>query len=191
METQLITMQNKKFVLGQYFTKGEIVKRVLDLLQNYRDYSLSSSILEPSSGTRNFVKELEKRDFKNISECEIDEALTKTPKDFFDLGTNEKFDLIIGNPPFTKYNIKESYFHPSNCKNNSFLGKELQKKEKIQIEKAFILKSIKHLKNQDSSIAFVLPISFFIGNRNKETKKMVLDKFSTIIIYKNDKTWFD
>jgi hypothetical protein len=191
METQLITMQNKKFVLGQYFTKEEIVKRVLDLLQNYRNYPLSSSILEPSSGTRNFVKELEKRGFENVSECEIDESLTKTPMDFFDLETKEKFDLIIGNPPFTKYNVKESYFYPSNYKNNSFLGKELQKKEKIQIEKAFILKSIEHLKNQDSSIAFVLPISFFIGNKNKETKKMVLDKFSTIIIYQNDKTWFD
>ncbi|PIN71523.1 hypothetical protein COV77_01535, partial [Candidatus Pacearchaeota archaeon CG11_big_fil_rev_8_21_14_0_20_30_13] len=128
---------------------------------------------------------------ENISECEIDETLTETPKDFFGLERNEKFDLIIGNPPFTKYNVKESYFYPSNYKNNFFLGKELQKKEKIQIEKAFILKSIEHLKNKDSSIAFVLPISFFIGNKNKETKKIVLDKFSTIIIYQNDKTWFE
>lgn len=191
METQLITMQNKKFILGQYFTKEEIVKRVLDLLQGYKNYSISSSILEPSSGTRNFVKELEKRGFENISECEIDEALTESPKDFFDLEISKKFDLIIGNPPFTKYNVKESYFYPSNYKNKSFLSNELQKKEKIQIEKAFILKSIEHLKNQDSSMAFVLPISFFIGNKNKETKKMVLDKFSTIIIYQNDKTWFD
>ena len=83
METQLIIAENKKkFILGQYFTKEKIVQRVLDLLQNYKNYPLSSSILEPSSGTRNFVKELEKRNFENISECEIDEALTKNPMDF-------------------------------------------------------------------------------------------------------------
>lgn len=192
METQLIIATNKKkFILGQYFTKEKIVQRVLDLLQTYKNYSLSSSVIEPSSGTRNFVRELERRGFRNISECEIDEVLTENPQDFFDLGLKEKFDLIIGNPPFTKYNVKESYFYPSNYKTNSFLGKKLQKKEKLQIEKAFILKSIKHLKNQDSSIAFVLPISFFIGNKNKETKKMILNKFSTVIIYQNDKPWFD
>ena len=146
METQLIMAENKKFILGQYFTKKEIVKRVLDLLQNYKNYPLSSSILEPSSGTRNFVKELEKRGFENISECEIDETLTETPKDFFGLERNEKFDLIIGNPPFTKYNVKESYFYPSNYKNNFFLGKELQKKEKIQIKyKFFFLCVLLHL----------------------------------------------
>ena len=64
-------------------------------------------------------------------------------------------------------------------------------KEKFQIENAFILKSIKHLKNEDSSIGFVLPISFFIAKKNREIKKEILKKFNTIIIYQNDENWFD
>src|SRR3989344_8305542 len=181
----------KKFVLGQYWTKEEIVKRVIDLLQSYKNYNKEISILEPSAGTRNFVKELEKRGFNKIKECEIDEDLTSNPKDFFDFEKSSKFDLIIGNPPFTKYNVKNSYFYPSKYSTVSFLENGLNKKEKMQIEKAFILKSIKHLKNEESSIAFVLPISFFIGNKNKETKKIILDNFSTIVIYQNDKNWFE
>jgi len=181
----------KKFVLGQYWTKEEIVKRVIDLLQSYKNYNKEISILEPSAGTRNFVKELEKRGFNKIKECEIDEDLTSNPKDFFDFEKSSKFDLIIGNPPFTKYNVKNSYFYPSKYSTVSFLENGLNKKEKMQIEKAFILKSIKHLKNEESSIAFVLPISFFIGNKNKETKQIILDNFSTIIIYQNDKNWFE
>ncbi len=181
----------KKFVLGQYFTKEEIVKRVVDLLQSYKHYDKDVSILEPSAGTRNFIKELEKRDFNNIKECEIDEELTENPQDFFTLSEENKFDLIIGNPPFTKYNVKNSYFYPSKYQNVSFLQNRLNSKEKMQIEKAFIMKSIKHLKDKESSIAFVLPISFFIGNKNNETKKIILDNFSTIIIYQNDKNWFE
>lgn len=181
----------KKFVLGQYFTKEEIVKRVIDLLQSYKHYNKEISILEPSAGTRNFVKELGRRGFNKIKECEIDKDLTDNPQDFFNLEETNKFDLVIGNPPFTKYNVKNSYFYPSKYSNISFLENGLNKKEKMQIEKAFILKSIKHLKDKDSSIAFVLPISFFIGNKNKETKKIILDNFSTIIIYQNDKNWFE
>lgn len=185
------TSENKKFVLGQYFTKKEIVKRVLTLLQSYKNYPKEISILEPSAGTRNFVNELKKEGFFNIKECEIDKNLTDIPQDFFSFEEINKFDLIIGNPPFTKYNVRESYFFPKDYNNLDFLDKSLQKKEKIQIEKAFILKSIKHLKDKNSSIAFVLPISFFIGNKNKETKKIISDYFSTIIIYQNDKNWFD
>jgi len=181
----------KKFVLGQYFTKEEVVKRVIDLLQSYKHYNKEISILEPSAGTRNFVKELETRGFNKVEECEIDKDLTKNSKDFFTLEETNKFDLVIGNPPFTKYNVKNSYFYPAKYSNLSFLENGLNKKEKMQIEKAFILKSIKHLKDKNSSIAFVLPISFFIGNKNNETKKIILDNFSTIIIYQNDKNWFE
>jgi len=181
----------KKFVLGQYWTKGEIVDRVISLLQSYKNYNKDSFILEPSAGTCNFVNELKKRGYTKIKECEIDGDLTKNPEDFFNLPIEKKFDLIIGNPPFTKYNVKNSYFYPKKYSNVSFLENGLNKKEKMQIEKAFILKSIKHLKDKNSSIAFVLPISFFIGNRNKETKRIISNKFSTIIIYQNDRNWFE
>jgi len=188
--------KEKKFVWGQYFTRRNIVERVLDLLFTYKNYNKDIRILEPSSGTKNFIRGLKDRGFKNIVDCEIDPALTNNPCDFFLYPIKEKFDLIIGNPPFTKYNVKNSYYYPKNyqdkkIKPEEYLTKSLIKKSKIQTENVFILKSIKHLKDQNSSIAFVLPISFFIARKNKEIKKEIMNKFSTIIIYQNDKNWFD
>ena len=149
-----------------------------------------------SFGTGNFIKVLNKRGFHNIDGCEIDEEFTKNPKDFFDYPIAHKYDLIIGNPPFTKYNIKESYYSiregtDSLCPPEEYMPIKILDKEKEKIENVFILKSLKHLKNKDSSLAFILPISFFIGNRNLTVKEELLKYFSTIIILQNKETWFD
>ena len=185
---------DKKFILGQYFTKRDIVDRVIKLLLKYKPSNRDIKILEPSSGTKNFIDSLREEKFENIADCEIDKDLTNNPCDFFLYPLEKKFDLIIGNPPFTKYNLKNSYYHPDNYKEKevkpeSYLSNNVMKKKKIQIENAFILKSIKHLK-ENGTIAFVLPISFFIAKKNKEVKEEILNNFSTIIIYQNDKTWF-
>tara|TARA_Y100000310_G_C20605634_1_gene775323 strand:- start:52 stop:1278 length:1227 start_codon:yes stop_codon:yes gene_type:complete len=187
---------SNKYKYGQYFTKTSIVKRVVNLILNYKSYSKNIDILEPSFGTGNFISVLKDKEFNNITGCEIDSSLTDNPMDFFHFPIHNKYDLIIGNPPFTKYNVVESYYYPNNyltspINKEHYLTKKLLKKEKEKIENIFILKSLKHLKNDDSSIAFVLPISFFIKNRNKEIKEEILKKFSTIIVYQNDKVWFD
>jgi len=189
-------MRNKREILGQYFTKLEIVKSLLDLLFSYKKYNTKIKILEPSFGTGNFIKGLNQKGFHNIEGCEIDEDLTKNPSDFFNLPIENKYDLIIGNPPFSKYNVKESHYLKdkylkSTCPPSDYLTKVELKKDKEKIENAFILKSLKHLKNKQSSIGFVLPISFFIKNKNKSVKNEILKYFSTIIIYQNDKIWFD
>lgn len=189
-------MQDKKFILGQYFTRKEIVKKVVDLILKYKGYDKKIRILEPSFGTGNFIQILNDQGFTDIEGCEIDPQWTKNPCDFFLYSLEEKFDLIIGNPPFTKYNIKESYYYPkkyflSAIHPARYLIKKLVKKEKSQIENAFILKSIKHLRNENSSIGFVLPISFFIKGKNLDIKKEIFKRFSTIIIYQNNKKWVD
>jgi len=189
-------MKNKKETLGQYFTKLEIVKKLLNLLSYYKKYNKKIKILEPSFGTGNFIKVLNEKGFYNIDSCEIDRELTKKPSDFFHLPIENNYDLIIGNPPFSKYNIKESYYFKKKYLQSSFLlstyltETEL-KKPKEKIENVFILKSLKHLKNRYSSLAFVLPISFFIKNKNKSVKNEIARYFSTIIIYQNDQIWFD
>ncbi|MFA5742749.1 MAG: hypothetical protein WCX77_03050 [Candidatus Paceibacterota bacterium] len=189
-------MLNKKEILGQYFTKKEVVSRLLDLFFSYKEYNKSDSILEPSFGTGNFIKELEKKGYKNIKGYEIDPALSADPTDFFLIPTNQKYKIIIGNPPFTKYNLSDSYYYASKyTKEKTNPSKYLSNKDinadKHKIENIFILKSIQHLKDSESSIGFVLPISFFIKNKNKAIKEEIRKKFSTIIIYQNDQAWFD
>src|SRR3990167_702747 len=172
-------MENKKEILGQYFTKTEIVEKLLDLLFSYKKYSKKISILEPSFGTGNFIKELK-----------------TNPADFFQTSIEDKFDLIVGNPPFTKYNLKDSYYYASKYKESEikpelYLDFSDIKNDKQKIENAFIFKSLRQLKDNNSSIGFVLPISFFIKNRNMFVKNKLREIFSTIVIYQNDKVWFD
>jgi hypothetical protein len=189
-------MVNKKYQLGQYFTRKEIVNRVLKLLLMYKPYQKNIKILEPSFGSGNFISELKHNGFKNIEKYEIDPELTRTPKDFFEAKIEKKFDLIIGNPPFTKYNLKESYYYPkkyflTGVNPHKYLTAKLIKKGKLKIENAFILKAIRQLKNKDSTIGFVLPISFFIKNKNVEVKREIVERFSTIIIYQTDENFVD
>lgn len=189
-------MKNKKEILGQYFTKSEIVSKLFDLLINYKKYNKDISILEPSFGTGNFISELSDKGYKNIKGYEIDGGLTSDPTDFFMTSIRDKYDLIIGNPPFTKYNLKDSYYYASKYKKSiskpdTYLDISEIKSDKQKIENAFILKSLKQLKDQDSSIGFVLPVSFFIKNRNKIVKNKIREKFSTVIIYQDNEVWFD
>jgi len=189
-------MENKQEILGQYFTKMEIVRRLLDLLFGYKKYNKKIKILEPSFGTGNFIKGLNEKKYLDIDGCEIDKGLTETPCDFFEMPITKKYDLLIGNPPFSKYNLKESYYSLKNYIKSEiwpslYLTQKELKKDKEKIENIFTLKSLKHIKDKNSSIGYVLPISFFIKNKNKSVKEEILKHFSTIIIYQNDKIWFD
>lgn len=189
-------MKNKQETLGQYFTKSNIVERLLDLVFSYRKYNKDIAILEPSFGTGNFIKELNKMGYINIDGYEIDGELASKPTDFFNVDLEKKYDLIIGNPPFSKYNLADSYFWPEKYAKNKtsptqYLTKKELQKTKERIENAFILKCLKHLKGKESSIGFILPISFFIKNKNKSIKNEIRKYFSTIIIYQNDQAWFD
>lgn len=81
--------------LGQVFTPPAVVKEMLALKRN------TGRVLEPSAGDGAF--------FKNIAGCvgiELDATLA--PKgakvmDFFAFSESEKFETIIGNPPYVRY----------------------------------------------------------------------------------------
>ena len=81
--------------LGQVFTPPTVVKTMLALRRN------DGRILEPSAGDGAF--------FKNISGCvgiELDTRVApKSAKvmDFFAYPVSKKFETIIGNPPYVRY----------------------------------------------------------------------------------------
>lgn len=187
---------DKSKVLGQFFTREAIVEKLLDVLFTFKPYTKTIKILEPSSGTGNFINVLQKQGFHNIDGCEIDPELTENPQNFLDYPLDKKYDLIIGNPPFSKYNIKDSYCSIDSCfthkcQPQEYLPESLFKKDKEKIENIFILKSMKHLGDNNSTLAFILPISFFIKNKNRLIKEKISDIFSTIIIFQNKEVWFN
>lgn len=108
--------QNIKNKFGQYFTP----KVVADFMIEMADISQNSKILEPSCGEGIFLERLLQKGFKNLTAYEIDKELAKEfhfvkYESFVSAKLNEKFDLIIGPPPYIRWKIQ---FHVCNLDQN-------------------------------------------------------------------------
>lgn len=144
---------------GQVFTPPFIVAEMLQLRKN------SGSVLEPSSGDGVFVK--------NIPGCigiELDSkhcGRHSINMDFFDYSPENKFDTIIGNPPYVRY---QDILPETKEKLRSDLFDQ-----RTNLYMFFIEKCINHLKNKGELI-FITPRDFL-----KATSSIKLNNF----IYKN------
>ncbi|MDR0634584.1 MAG: class I SAM-dependent methyltransferase [Azoarcus sp.] len=81
--------------LGQFFTPDAIVQTMLALRAN------RGRVLEPSAGDGAFSRHL-----PGCVAIELDARIAPTgarTMNFFDLPTSERFDTIIGNPPYVRY----------------------------------------------------------------------------------------
>jgi len=101
---EIIVKINSKNKFGQYFTP----KVVADFMIEMADISQNSSILEPSCGEGIFLELLQQKGFNNITAFEIDQELAQKfdfvrYESFVSSKLNEKFDLIIGNPPYIRW----------------------------------------------------------------------------------------
>lgn len=125
--------------IGQIYTPPYVAEFMVSRVLNYLKKSKSSStidkikslkVLEPCSGDGVFLKELNKYGFSNITAFELDdslkeELLAKYPEVHFRfenvLGANlnEKFDIVIGNPPYLGQNYNAELFQDY-CKQFDF-----------------------------------------------------------------------
>jgi len=148
--------------LGQVFTNNEIVSIMLSLMKN------NGNILEPSAGDGAFAFKLDKTKSTFI---EYDKNLAKKNNfiniDFFNYSLKNKFDTIIGNPPYVKYqNI--DYKTKENIIKNKF-DDIFDKRTNLFL--FFIYKSILHLK-KNGELIFITPREFL-----KSTSAIKLNKF--------------
>lgn len=145
--------------LGQVFTPKHIVSEMLKLRQN------KGMVLEPSCGNGAF--------FNNIENCigiEYDKTVapeTAIVMNFFDYPITNKFDTIIGNPPYVRYQD---------------ISKETKSKldmklfdERSNLYLFFIHKCIQHL-TEHGELIFIVPRDFL-----KATSSIKLNEF----IYNN------
>ncbi|MFX1297026.1 MAG: Eco57I restriction-modification methylase domain-containing protein, partial [Promethearchaeota archaeon] len=99
---------------GQYITSKEIVDLMVLMISTDFIYG---KILEPCFGTGVFLDLLYKSGFQNVYGYELDENFFKIVQkkfpekisnfiklDYLKSSQNEKFDIIIGNPPYVYYN---------------------------------------------------------------------------------------
>lgn len=139
---------------GIYFTPKNVRDKVTNYLENHK----FQSVLEPSCGSGEFINDIQNKfDKMKIVGIEYNKTIYNKiknnfgknvelhNKDFLEYKSNEKFDLIIGNPP---------YFVVSEKNKNCMTGRG-------NIFVLFIYKCLtEHLK-EGGIMAFVLPTSFY------------------------------
>lgn len=145
--------------LGQVFTPQYIVSDMMNLIQN------NGRFLEPSCGDGAFFKNLP----SNKVGIEIDKNVINDEQilniDFFNYPLNEKFDTIVGNPPYVKYqDIKIETKILLKIYNQIF-------DERSNLYLFFIYKCILHLKDKGELI-FITPRDFL-----KSTSSIKLNNF--------------
>lgn len=94
----------KKNKYGQYFTKEVIASFMVDLIQ----HAHTCNVLEPSCGKGVFIKELYQKNFQNVVGYEIDQSLETQYscikyESFISSPLSEKYDVVIGNPPYIRW----------------------------------------------------------------------------------------
>lgn len=180
--TKQISKEDKKSD-GIFFTPPETVIKMIKMLKSYKiDIK---QILEPSCGSCEFINRLVK-DFPDskITGIEYNNVIFDSIKDKFEVYKNvelvqkdyitykepNKYDLIIGNPPF--YVMKKG--DTPNDYHNYFDGRP-------NIFILFILKSIKLLTDK-GVLSFVLPKNFLNCLYYDKTRKFINKHFKILHI---------
>lgn len=179
-------------LLGSYYTPFRTVRFMRDYLA--REHKIYGRVLEPSVGDGRFVDAFEKEDFQSFIAVELIEEKVRQLRnkrysdrveivadDFlsFSEKTNEKYQLIIGNPPYI------------NIKNMEDDSKEKAREicEKYQLPcslmqnmwVAFVLAAVSCLE-RDGTIFFVLPMEFLQVQYAEKIRLFLEEHFDTIHI---------
>jgi len=166
---------------GIYFTPPSCIQNNLEILTPYMKGVVD--VLEPSCGSGEYITALHKSFPQiNITGIEYNETIYQSilplnhdnikiiKADYFNYKTDQKFDLIIGNPPFyvmKKGDVDEEYYSYFNGRPNIFI--------------LFIIKSIRLLKD-NGILSFVLPKNFLNCLYYDKTRKYIAENFQIISI---------
>jgi adenine-specific DNA-methyltransferase len=151
---ELAIKLNKKNRFGQYFTP----KLVAEFMIEMANISQKSRILEPSCGEGIFLNLLEQKGFYDLTAYEIDKELAQEfdcvrHESFVSAEIDEKFDLIIGNPPYIRWKNLEDELKQE-LSNNPIWTKYFN--SLCDYLYIFILKSIELL-NPNGQLIFICP----------------------------------
>lgn len=149
-----VIKQNRKNKFGQYFTPKVVAEFMIEMASISKD----SKILEPSCGQGVFLEILQQKGFNNLTAFEIDQELANEfncvkYESFISAKIDEKFDLIIGNPPYIRWKNLESELKQE-LSNNPIWNKYFN--SLCDYLYIFILKSIELLKD-NGELIFICP----------------------------------
>ena len=174
-------------ILNEFYTPNNLVNKVWQIVDAYAPNA--KTVLEPSAGVGKFANNRPNNEFTMHELDETSARINKIlhpeaniiqgayQKQFFDEGERvrlssyqqPKYDVVIGNPPYGKYNDKYKGLGE---------GKEFDRYEEY-----FISKGLEALKDENSIMAFVVP-SGFLNNASDKQKEIIASKGKLIDAYR-------
>lgn len=147
-------MPKQKQKFGQYMTPELITDFMVELIE----HNHSAKILEPSCGNGAFLQSLQNHSFSNVTAYEIDRQIINsnfkiTNSSFISSPLTQKFDVIIGNPPYIRWkNLDENL--KTELYNSELWNKYCN--SLCDYSNIFIIKSIEQL-NENGELIFITP----------------------------------
>ena len=174
-------------ILNEFYTPNNLVEKVWQIVDAYAPNA--KTVLEPSAGVGKFANNRPNNEFTMHELDETSARINKIlhpeanviqgayQKQFFDEGERvrlssyqqPKYDVVIGNPPYGKYNDKYKGLGE---------GKEFDRYEEY-----FIDKGLDALKDENSLLAFVVP-SGFLNTVDDKQKEIIASKGKLIDAYR-------
>lgn len=200
--------QTSQKLRGGYYTPEKMADFIVHWLSNFN----IESVLEPSAGDGVFIECLEQLN-KNIEITAVEfldeeaDKITKISqskqtsvlhKDFYKfyeeyenkilLGENAKFDAILGNPPYIRYQFLSDYqrdFQSDILKNNGLKPNKL-----VNSWMAFTVAAVEML-NRGGKIGFVLPTDLLQVSYAKQLREFLFEQLATLTIITFDEIVFE
>ena len=197
---QLIKEASKEKLRGGFYTPEPIASFVLKWAFNGNK---QFDILEPSCGDGVFLEEIQKGgyEYNSVTAIEFDEVEAEKSKkigldktnvintDFHDfcINTKQKFDLVVGNPPYIRY----QYFD----KEQQEFASQIFDKAKLKYSKltnawvSFVIGSSLLLK-EEGKIGFVLPAEILQVSYARPLREFLAHFYNKINIVSFEKLVF-
>ncbi|MGN0681357.1 MAG: TaqI-like C-terminal specificity domain-containing protein [Candidatus Fimisoma sp.] len=176
---------------GSYYTPNNVVKKLIDNLSEAVESFDGKKILDPCCGTGNFLLQLPENiqiryiygrdiDLNSVKIARLNLALrcnvssTETiyehivQQDFLAVENGEKYDMIIGNPPWG-YDFTEEEKTYLRTAYSCMRGKNAESYD------AFIEQSLKHL-SKKGMVSFVLPEAILNVRTHRPVRALILEK---------------
>lgn len=195
---KLLTHQKK---YGSFYTPSNIASFIVNRVISFSNHKITT-ILEPSCGDGIFIEHLLNNEFFNNKKYTIDmveinldtaeklkdkfskiKHLNIFNKDFLDFQylNNNKYHIIIGNPPYIKKNLlkKEQIILGQKIfENHSTLSPSSFK----NIWSSFLVRAFEFL-TEDGILAFVLPAELLQVDYAAELRKILVSNFSRVEVF--------
>ncbi|HUB92563.1 MAG TPA: N-6 DNA methylase [Candidatus Saccharimonadales bacterium] len=184
---------DKKATLGQFYTAGVVADFMVKMITKGK----RARVLEPSSGTGVFIDSLLENGFSEIKGYEIDPENHGKAKsaadirigDYLKTPRTEKFDVVIGNPPYVHWNRIDP--ETRNFLRNDGFWKRYSNGE-WDLLYAFIIWSIEKLR-EGGELIFIVPYNWFNSTYAKSLRQYLTDngRFEVIVHFGEFKLFED